>query len=208
MLPFDKVYVLNLRKQKERLKQFQSEMERIDAGPYEIFYALDGVAPFHSFCKSMHGILMRFVQTGADNCLILEDDAIFQNMNHLIWAMQELPLGWATLHLGANATAGVSRMAENPPYAYSKHLVRLRCAWTTQGVAYTRFIAESIVNSYNPDDKQMYDDWLSEHILSRNESFIIRPTIVWQRPGFSELWGTNTDYTPAWEATDKRLMAL
>lgn len=208
MLPFDKVYVLNLRKQKDRLQQFASEMERIDAGPYEIFYALDGEAPFHSFCRSQHGILKKFIETKAENCLILEDDAIFQNMNHLVFAMDELPDGWATLHLGGNATDGVSRMMENQPEAYSRYLVRLKACWASQGIAYNRYMAESIVNSYDPDQKQMYDDWLCEHVLPTNPCFMIRPTIVWQRPGFSELWGNQTDYTGAWENTDDKIMRL
>jgi hypothetical protein len=156
----------------------------------------------------MHGIMMKFVDDGPENCLVLEDDADFRNMDHLEQALMELPEDWLTLHLGGNATDGVSGMMENQPEAFSKHLVRLKCAWTSQAIVYRRPVAEMIVLSYDPETKEMYDEWLSRNILRTNPCFMIRPTIAWQRPGRSDLWGVDTDYTGAWEATDRKIMAL
>jgi hypothetical protein len=65
-----------------------------------------------------------------------------------------------------------------------------------------------IVLSYDPETKEMYDEWLSRNILRTNPCFMIRPTIAWQKPGRSDLWGVDTDYTGAWEATDRKIMAL
>ena len=208
MLPFDKIYVLNQKSRPDRLAQLQSEMSRIDSGPYEVIYTLDGDAPFHSFCRSMHHIQTLIAEDKYDNALVLEDDVIFQNLVPLMYAMQELPEDWLTLHLGGNATDGVNCMMENQPTAYSQHLVRLRCCWASQAIAYRRPISQAISICYDPDQKRMYDDWLSEEVLRNNASYMVRPTVAWQRPGKSDLWGTMTDYTGAWEKTDEKIMAL
>ncbi len=208
MLPFYKVYVLNQYHRKDRLQELKEEMERIDAGPFEVVYALEGETPFHSFCRSQAHIIQRFVDTGLPNCLILEDDVIFRNLNLLDKAIEEMPDEWLTLHLGANVTDGVAGMKENQPTGVSKHLARLRCAWTTHAVAYRRPIAEMIALSYDPETRIMYDEWLSQNVLRNNPCYVVRPTVAWQRPGKSDLWGVQTDYTHAWELTDKKLMAL
>lgn len=192
----------------DRTKQADEEMQRIGVRNYEFFFALEGENPFHSFCRSQHAILQRFVESGAEECLILEDDVVFQDLSYIKEAKAELPEDWLVWHLGGNVTDGVAGMLENQPEPYSEHNVRLKCAWTSQAIAYRRPIAEMIIMDYDPETRDMYDDWLSRNVLRTNPCFMIRPTVAWQRPGKSELWGRETDYTGAWEGTDRKLAAL
>lgn len=207
MIPFDIIYCLNVEARKDRLAQFRNEMERINSGPYTVFHASEG-DPILSFCRSQHRILKAFLETDCNSCLILEDDADFREFYHLPAAMDELPFNWDVLFLGGNVTDGVSRMLENQPEYFSQHLVRLKAAWTTQAVAYNRPMAQHIVANYDPETRQLYDDWLCQFILPIYNCYIIRPTIVWQRPGKSDLWGHDADYRPAFEASDEKLMKL
>ena len=64
----------------------------------------------------------------------------------------------------------------------------------THAVAYSKKAAKVIAEEYDPKNAQMYDDWLS-HNIARFKTFLIAPMIAGQRPGFSNLWGANTDYT-------------
>lgn len=208
MLPFQRIYVLNQYHRKDRLLQLKEEMDRVDEERFQVIYAIDGETPFHSFCRSQANIIQHFVDSGAENCLIVEDDVQFGDLSILDAAIKEMPDDWLTLHLGANISEGVAGIKENQPQAYSKHLARLRCAWTTHAVAYRRPVAEMIALSYNPETRIMYDQWLSENILGGNPCFICRPMVAWQRPGKSDLWGVQTDYSNAWKLSDQKLAAL
>lgn len=133
----------------------------------------------------------------------MEDDVIFKDLAPLDAAIAELPENWDVLYLGANITDGVFGIKENPPVRYSAHLWRLRRAWTSHAIAYTREAAERICRVYDPWVNGMYDEFLSSTMLPKLEAFIVSPMVAWQRPGKSDLWGGNADYTGAFEWGNK-----
>ena len=148
-------------------------------------------------------MLKTFLSTGAETLLALEDDAVFRNLDVLPKAIAELPADWDILYLGANITGMVFGIQENPPAKHSQHLHRVRRAWTSHAIAYTRNAAERIVTVYNPDICGMYDNFLSEYMLPKLNAFLVNPMVAWQRPGKSDLWGQQTDYTGAFEMGNK-----
>lgn len=143
-------------------------------------------------------MLKTFVASGQPVGLLLEDDVLFQALEHLQEALSELPEDWDVLYLGANITEGVTGIRERPPVRHSKHLWRVGAAWTSHCIAYTRNAAQKVISAY--DGISMYDAWLSDTILPISKAFIISPMVAFQRPGFSDLWGgVDTDYLGVFE---------
>lgn len=150
-------------------------------------------------------MLKAFLASKTKTALLLEDDVIFRDLDHLTPALAELPADWDILYLGANITSMVFGIEQNPPVRHSDHLYRVRRAWTTHAVAYSREMAEIIVRDYPVGSFEMYDNWLSGNILEHYDCYLVNPMVAWQRPGRSDLWGADTDYTGAFELGNKIL---
>jgi len=142
-------------------------------------------------------MLKTFLATGAKTLLALEDDVVFQDLAPLEHAVAELPPTWDILYLGANITGGVFGIKENPPQRHSDHLWRVKRAWTSHAIAYTRSMVETIVARYPVHTYEMYDNWLSGNILPHYNAYVVNPMVAFQRPGKSDLWNCQADYTGA-----------
>jgi len=196
-------YCLNQDSRPDRWEQTKAELSRAKMEGVERFSSLPADQPFKSFCLSHYAMLKTFVASGQAVGLLLEDDVLFQSVDHLQEALNELPEDWGVLYLGANITEGVTGIKERPPVRFSDHLWRVRSAWTTHAVAYSRAMAVKIISTYPVHQYAMYDQWLNEHILSNHQCFLVKPMVAWQRPGKSDLWGQETDYTGAFIHGDK-----
>lgn len=170
----------------------------------EIFRSIPGETPFESFNKSQHAMLsLALTQSHEDPIMFFEDDVIFKNTDHLYQAYSELPRFWDVLYLGANLTH------HKAIQKHSSNLVRVKGAWTTHAVLYSPDMIDFIVGKYNWESGRMFDDWLSEEI-SHDDclAFCVNPMICWQRPGKSDLWGRQTDYTDCFIEGNKMMAAL
>jgi GR25 family glycosyltransferase involved in LPS biosynthesis len=185
----------------------KEEFSRVGLNDVQQFFSIPAAQPNQSFCLSQYAMLKSFLGTDERTLLALEDDAVFQNWDHLPDAIAELPEDWDVLYLGANITDMVFGIKEFPPLKYSRYLYRVRKAWTTHAVAYSRRIVETIVRSYPVHEFNMFDNWLNESILPHHKCFLVNPMICWQRPGKSDLWGTETDYTGAFQEGNKIMCA-
>ncbi len=193
---FDSIVYLNQEERKDRLLDCQSELSRvgITADP---FYSIKAEQPYLSFCLSQKAMLSSLLQKKGNKFLALEDDVKFQNLDHLAEALSELPQDWDMVYLGANVT-------DEKPERYSNHLRRIRSAWTTHAVAYTRKAIEEIVEKYNSwEANGMFDDWLSREFLPKHNCYIVAPMVAWQRPVFSDLWGNHVSY--GWSEIETKL---
>lgn len=148
-------------------------------------------------------MLKTFLATKAKTLLALEDDVIFRELDVVRDALSHLPPDWDVLYLGANITDMVFGIKENPPVKHSEHLYRVRRAWTSHAIAYTREAAQRIVTVYDPNICGMYDEFLSSNMLDKMNAFLVNPMVAFQRPGVSDLWGCQTDYTGAFELGNK-----
>jgi hypothetical protein len=115
---------------------FEAESARVGLSGVEAFTALpidddQILGPHQSFSGSVNRILKEFWESGKDNLLLLEDDCIFRNLDHLPQALKELPADWDILYLGAN-------LREDQPERYSGRLFRVKEAWTTHAIAFRR----------------------------------------------------------------------
>lgn len=195
---FHRIYVLNQEERTDRLQTFFNDLliHGIDIR-CEIFYAIPADVPMKSFCISQYGMLRQFLETDGKTLLALEDDCRFEDMGILWRAIDELPDNWDVLYLGCN-------LKGESPEPYSNHLSKVKTAWMSHAIGYSRKMVEFIVENYKPKEGQMYDDWLSHQLPSKN-CFVINPMIAFQRPSFSDLWGCYTDYTSTIEEGNKLL---
>ena len=182
----------------DRWKLARQEFDRvgIDAEP---FYSIPDRTPYISFCLSQKAILDEIASGADQSVLVLEDDAIFTDFKRL--GAIQLPGGWDCLYLGAN-------VREAAPQRVTGDLFRLRSAWMSHAILYSRDLARVISQNYKPLEDGMYDDWLSREVLPKYNCFLMAPMIAWQRPGKSDLWGIETDYTGAFDAINERLSKL
>ena len=199
---FDKIYCLNQDSRPDRWAQAKVEFDRVGVN-VERIAAIPADQPNKSFCLSQYAMLKTFLQTGGRTLLTFEDDVLFRDTTHLEAALKELPADWDIVYLGANITEMVFGIKENPPAKYSDHLYRVRKAWTTHAIGYSRGIIERIVAEYPVHSFEMYDNWLNSEILPTSNAYLINPMVCWQRPGKSDLWGQETDYTGAFIHGDK-----
>lgn len=192
---FEMVYCLNQDSRPDRWKLAVEELDRVGLIDYKRFLCIPADQPIKSFCLSQYAMLKTFLTTGKQTLLILEDDVVFEQLDRLDKALADLPEDWDMLFLGANITGGVTNIVARPPVRVTDNLYRIRAAWTTHAVAYTREAARKITCAY--DGKSMYDAWLSEEILPQVKAYLVNPMVAFQRPGKSDLWGIETDYMPA-----------
>lgn len=201
---FDTVYCLNQASRPDRWLQAQQELARVGLTHFGRFLSLPAATPMQSFCLSQYALLKTFLSTKATTLLALEDDVVFIDLSRLPKAIAELPADWDILYLGANITDGVFGIKENPPVRHSEHLYRVRRAWTSHAIAYTREAAQRIVTVYDPNTCGMYDEFVSSRMLEKMNAYLVNPMVAYQRPGVSDLWGGRaTDYTGAFEMGNK-----
>lgn len=196
---FDKVYILNQDSRPDRWAQFEEEAARIGLTGYERVATIPADQPYQSFCLSQQNLLKTFVNSGGVNLLALEDDCIFRPLSHFQEAMSELPSDWDLLYLGAN-------VFEEKPERVNKHLFRLRSAWTSHAIAYSRKAAEYIAEHYPAGNFIMFDEWIRVNVQSTMNCYLIQPMVAWQRPCHSDLWGHWVSY--GWQHIDKKLSEL
>lgn len=180
---FDKVHLINLDKRRDRLNKVTEELRRVGLS-FERFPACEGDNRHLAFNKSQHEVL----KLAGERTLVLEDDVLFKNIDHLCSALGELPADWDVLYLGANVNGTTLER-------HSEHLFKIKNSFTTHAVAYSKEMAEWIVENFNPDEFPIYDEWLRQNVQERFKCFLIAPMIAWQRPDFSDIWQTQADYT-------------
>lgn len=192
---FEEIYCLNQDSRPDRWKQATEAFEVVGMDRVRRFPALPADQPLKSFCLSQYAMLKTFLTTSKWTLLVLEDDVVFDGIGTLAGALAELPEDWSVLFLGANITDGVANIQQRPPVRISSGLYRVQAAWTTHAIAYTREAAKRIACAY--DGVSMYDAWLSENMLPNLKAYLVNPMVAYQRPGKSDLWGCETDYTGA-----------
>jgi GR25 family glycosyltransferase involved in LPS biosynthesis len=182
---FDSVYCMNLDKRQDRWEAVTKEFNRVGLIA-ERFKAIDEEHTgnrYLSYNYTYHGILSKAV----GKTLVLEDDVIFKSLGHLEQALIELPQDWDVLYLGANLNGTKQER-------YSGNLFKIRNSLMTHGVAYSDKMRRHIVESFNPGEFPVYDEWLRINVQEQFKCFVVAPMVAWQRPGYSDLWQTHANY--------------
>jgi GR25 family glycosyltransferase involved in LPS biosynthesis len=204
---FFKVYIINLDKRTDRLASVKKECERVGLA-FERFKAIEGNNRHLAFNKSQYNVLKLAVEQGAESVLVLEDDVVFNNLDHLPQALSELPQDWACVYFGANVNG--TKLER-----YSSHLFKIRNSFTTHAVAYSYKMAKWIVENFpfHTDDYEragltIYDEWLRVNVQEQFKCFLVHPMVAIQKPDFSDIWNNEADYTRCFIDGDKLLSEL
>jgi hypothetical protein len=196
---FDAVYVINLKRRKERLDQFNRHIADLKGGwpfkPITVFEAVDGDAEGKNStwgCRESHAKVLKYaIEQGQTNILILEDDAYFTDdfSSKITEFLSKVP-EWDGLWLGnehrgnfEKATTGVLR-ATNPhrlhAYALRGKALKSMFDWL----------------AYGPKASGYHDWWLdhADHVtgemLGKNyQIYFPDPILVAQRGGYSDIRG-------------------
>lgn len=198
---------LNQASRPDRWKQATQEFKRVGL-EIDQFLALPGNTPFESFNKSQAAMISCIVDDG-EAALTLEDDVVFKETDHLQVALWHLPTDWDILYFGANLfdpAPAKGRPSTEVVVIRPPHILRVDGAWTTHAVAYSARMARYIANHFDPVENGMYDDWLAREVHAKCNCFIINPMIAWQRPGNSDLWGGQTDYTECFRKGNEKMV--
>ncbi len=209
----DHTFVLNLDKRPDRLAKITKELEKIEL-EFERFSAISAedfdndiknVPAFeiHKInreasseylmamygAKKSHMVMLEIAKKrGYKKILILEDDSVFhENANDIFdKAINQMEDGeWDLLHLGANQRKPFIKINEN--------LCKIRMA----NANFAYIIPESMYDVLlegAPKSGKILDQYVAEEIHSNYECFCIRPHIVWQVAGFSDILQKHVNY--------------
>lgn len=186
---FDCIFVINLRKRRDRLGSVRVEFESHNF-EYYIFYATENINGQQGVYDSLISLFKDCLRWGFKNVLVFEDDVKmladpieFERVMDL--AVIELPTSWEMLYLGANLPSPDS-VAE-----YSAHLLVAKRALALHAVAYSRECMEMIVAlpKMLPVDLQ-----IANFIHPRGRTFITYPILCSQQEGFSDIEKRQTNY--------------
>ena len=67
------------------------------------------------------------------------------------------------------------------------------------------FILNNLKGDALDNDNCIFDEWLRKNVLSIGRSYVLKPMIAYQRPGKSDIWHGQTDYTGAHTAGNEWL---
>lgn len=201
---FEVIKYINLDKRTDRREMCESELERVGIKA-DRFEAYEGNNKHLAFCKSQWNCLNECKEKSV---LILEDDVVFKNVDHLPQALSELPSDWDVVYLGANINGtNLER--------FSGHLFRIRNSFTTHAVGYSSKMAKWIVEnfSYHTDEYEkegliIYDEWLRVNVQQQFKCFLVYPMVAEQRVSYSDIWQTQADYTRCFREGNQLLNTL
>lgn len=179
----------------------QIEFERVGL-TVEKFQSIPDIGPHQSFNKSAREILCQFWLSEAETLLHVEDDCVFRDLSHLETALSQLPPDWDIIYLGANLLCW--NKDEPPPEREAEHLFRVRAAWTTHCIGYSRKGARYLLERQPGLSEMSFDAWMSLQ-LNELKGYVVAPMVAYQRPRFSSIWLREDDYTPLFEASDAKL---
>lgn len=187
----------------EEWRMAEEEFARVGLDGVQKFQSLPDIGPHQSFSKSVRQILIDFHESTAETLLHMEDDVSFRELGHLESGLRELPADWDACYLGANLLLWGGG-ADIPPERFSDHLFRIRGAWTSHAIAFSRRPIAFLLENQPGFSAQMFDNFLSDHLRNLN-AYIVAPMVAYQRHHESSIWGTSEDYTPIFEASEEKL---
>lgn len=157
-------------------KQFKEQGIEVDR-----FYAIENKDRFLSFNLSQQAIL----QSITEETIVFEDDVLFVN-NMLKHIIKTAPDDWQMLYLSGHVLQPLQHIAD--------HWYRCKHTHTTHSVIYRPDAAKYILERFDPIKSGIYDDFLLREIQPNIKAYICKPFVTTQRPGYSDLWQTDTDY--------------
>jgi len=115
-----------------------------------------------------------------DDCVLINDWSVVNQ------AMEQLPIFWDALWLGANV--------RTPMYRYSKNLYRLSPSYCLHAVVYnSRKMIDYILENHNTPKAKNLDIFIKEKVISKFDCFITYPMVATQLSDISDIAKVKTN---------------
>lgn len=202
---FDKVYVLNLNRRKDRLKTSTKKLEYCEI-EFERFAAIDGSVlqnvwetfsnkkhtltnPNYLACAISHlSIYQDALDNGYSKILIVEDDvSIRKNANDEFSNIVDSLPDWELLYLGfIPLTDNRMQWTYREFNIVSKNVAQSKNFWGLYGYGITSELMQEVLERYNRDFSMELDRFFVKEIQPRGKSYGIIPQIFAAEDGYSD----------------------
>ena len=202
---FDKVYVLNLNRRKDRLKTSTKKLEYCEI-EFERFAAIDGSVlqnvwetfnskehtltnPNYLACAISHLSIYRdALDNGYSKILIVEDDvSIRKNANEEFSNIIDSLPEWELLYLGfIPLTDNRMQWTYREFNVVSKNVAQSKNFWGLYGYGISSELMKEVLERYNNDFSMELDRFFVKEIQPRGKSYGIIPQIFAAEDGYSD----------------------
>jgi GR25 family glycosyltransferase involved in LPS biosynthesis len=209
---FEKIYCINLDSRPDRWNEVQQEFEALGVSSYERFPGVIAHSGRLGCSRAICGAIDKALAEECRAVLICEDDLHFPRGGEytnrkLQAAISQLPEDWDALYLGATLT---NQFHAKPVEKYSADLLKLKSAFTTHAIAYSRKGLLAFKQAFEPSDSwgdsivaayEAIDVYLAKDYLHKNNCYITNELLSFQRPSHSDICNNYQDYIGLMQGT-------
>jgi GR25 family glycosyltransferase involved in LPS biosynthesis len=201
---FDKVFLINLDKRKDRLDRCNDIFEKNNVK--DLVERFPGIVPDPSddipYTKDtekikvpLYGCLLSHVNIikkakaeGLKSILVFEDDVDFINIDSIEKSVDQLKnRDWSLFYLGANTHVPIEKVDEN--------LLILKKGYATHAVAYHESFYDYFIDSFEQKKIHIIDVWLSDFGQENFKSYCTFPITAVQVSNHSDIHDAFADYS-------------
>jgi len=197
---FDKVFLINLKKREDRLKNFIDQVNYFDLGDFEIVEAIDTSNQTNITNRMRPGaygliqtyiqILQKSIDNNYETICIIEDDCLFlDEITNVEYYYNFLPNDWDILYYGGNHNYHTNF---TKPIEINKHVLKLQHTHSCHFICIKKHMFEPLKtffsNFYGPLDVMYVKFQLENNVYS------FTPNLTTQKPGFSDIEQTEVNY--------------
>jgi GR25 family glycosyltransferase involved in LPS biosynthesis len=201
---FDKVFLINLDKRKDRLERCNNIFEKNNVK--DLVERFSGIVPDPSDdipytkdtekikiplygCLLSHiNIIKRAKAEGLKSILVLEDDVDFINVDYIDRSIEQLKnKEWSLFYLGANTHVPLNKEDEN--------LLVLKKGYATHAVAYHESFYDYFIKNFERRNIPIIDVWLSDYGQENFKSYCTFPITAVQVSNHSDIHDAFADYS-------------
>lgn len=198
---FKENHCINLDRRPDRWQESQIEFEKhkLDVKRFPAFDGKDlptipGLTPGNVGAIYSHRAVLQYAKDkNLSDIFILEDDVEFhEDLNDLFSEfIKEVPDDWDIIFLGANHSANNVWMTD-PIFKVSEHVYKVVKVYANHSYAVKNTAYDKLIDSLSKEDKP--NDVLVADVQKYLNCYVFRPHLAWQRPSYSDLQESFTDY--------------
>lgn len=179
---FDRIFVINLKKRKDRLLDIFDEMERMDID-FELVTAIENE---ENGAIGLRDTVLQILEDAKKNqyesILIFEDDCVFTVDKETLdstmaGAISQLPFDWQILYMSAQCSMGFT-------HRVGSNLLGLQGAFATHSWAISK---QGILDILGSNLQAPIDNHIVANTQKQNKTYITYPILTTQRSGFSNI---------------------
>jgi GR25 family glycosyltransferase involved in LPS biosynthesis len=189
-------YCTNMDYRPDRWIQAQEEIAKIDMHPQRISGVVfnsetnNKIRNGYIGCGLAHLNGLKLAREQDQNVFAFEDDILFIHdyINIINKALEELPENWDMFYLGGNICAPVTQVSD--------HLGRLSHAQATHAYGINKNFLNYLIDYLEPNKfTKVIDGVYANEIIPNHNCFITIPMVAIQRSDYSDIEGTNREFT-------------